>query len=577
MNVRPLLLALTGIFAAAGAALAHDHPQTTCGPDTTEAGCVKSHKPTPPKQITREELIDRIREQSDEATGKHPDYAKVIQTTTRLMIDNLKNGKDKMYDADQAGASGPLFDVQIQQQVAEWKLNERRSRLKPSEYADQLKGIKKRASEDMERIPSGVIMDVFHPNFDRSWQEFQSRLGDVNAPASGLPPRSHIGDMLNADPKNAANWALSGAEKLQNGDVAGGLGALNQAIALGGTADAFGLRGGVRLDNKDYEGAYADALAALKLSPGDQALMGLLKSAEGRLSPERAAAIAAGTGSSGGVPGGAGGGSERPSSGAGFAAGGFGSSAGLAVADMTAASVIASSQKLEEARRALAMGDVSTALALAQRAIELNPGNAAAHSFLSKFYARKGDYPSAIAAASAGLVLAPRDGVLLNDKAFAQNRAKQYRDALESSNFALEADSRNPYGYANRAYAYGGLGDRESMLSDINQAAAMDPRFQTAAADAAALQLPSAEDILFMFPGENPADPAVAAAARPRSLGLLLGAVVIGGLLLALGLLSTILAPLKESVVSAFTRATRRGPSLHELEVPDGHNTEDRT
>ncbi|MDO8756557.1 MAG: serine/threonine-protein kinase, partial [Elusimicrobiota bacterium] len=127
-------------------------------------------------------------------------------------------------------------------------------------------------------------------------------------------------------------------------------------------------------------------------------------------------------------------------------------------------------------------------------------------------------------------------------------------------------DSRNPYYYAYRAYAYGCLGDRDAMMSDINRAASLDPRFQKAAAEAAALQLPSNADLLFLFPGENPTDEA-AAPARSKSFGVVVGAGILGGLLLALGLLSTVLAPLKDSVVSAFTKATRRGPSVHALEA----------
>ena len=130
----------------------------------------------------------------------------------------------------------------------------------------------------------------------------------------------------------------------------------------------------------------------------------------------------------------------------------------------------------------------------------------------------------------------------------------------------MEADPRTAYSYANRAYAFGGLADRESMMSDIKRAAGIDPRFEKTAAEAAALQLPSNADILFMFPGENPEPSAAEPAARSRSFGLVVGAGILGGLLLALGLLSTVLAPLKDSVVSAFTKATRQGPSVHALE-----------
>ena len=47
--------------------------------------------PPPTKQITKEELTSRIRVESDKATKEYPDYAKVIRTTSRLMIDNINN------------------------------------------------------------------------------------------------------------------------------------------------------------------------------------------------------------------------------------------------------------------------------------------------------------------------------------------------------------------------------------------------------------------------------------------------------------------------------------------------------
>ncbi len=62
---------------------------------------------------------------------------------------------------------------------------------------------------------------------------------------------------------------------------------------------------------------------------------------------------------------------------------------------------------------------------------------------------------------------------------------------------------------------------------------------------------------------------AAPASGRGRSFGLLVGASALGGLLLALGLLATVLAPLKEQMTSAFTRITRTGPTVGEAEDAD--------
>ena len=374
-----------------------------------------------------------------------------------------------------------------------------------------------------------------------------------------LPPDTRINHddgIIKVDPKSG--YGLRAETQLALGNPQAALADAGKAVALDPkNAGALLTQGAAQERLGQFSAAADSARKALELNPSDTGALALLKSVEGRSSPASAGsagALGTGAGSAG-------------AGNAGFATGGFGSAGDRGVPGMTNAATISSNQKLEEARRAVALGDSQAALALAQRALELNPNNAAAHAFMSGVYAYTGDYRRAIASAEAGLALNPRDAALLNSKAFAENRSKQYRSALASSNGAIESDARNPYSYANRAYAYGGLGDKDSMLSDINRAAAIDPRFQKAAADAAALQLPSNADVLFLFPGENPAPVAAAAVApRGKSFGVVVGAGILGGLLLALGLLSTVLAPLKDSVVSAFTKATRRGPSVHALE-----------
>ncbi len=537
------------------------------GEGLTAAGHNHSAPPdvTTAEPVDKELLLNQLREQA-EAKANLPanrGFRDVIMATYEKVAGDIRSHSDEKYGANQIEVFGPMLDLQLRRQMEMFQLNQarRRGELEPGEYEEALAEIEERAEAGMNSIPGGIVMDSFHTNFEKVWTEHRENRGQPDTPASGLPPRGHIGGMLDADPKNPNTLTLSAQDKLASGDRAGGLSALNKAIANGGTADAYALRGGLRLDDKDFDGAYQDAKKALELNPGDKNAMGILRSAEGRTSPGLAASPAGG-GSGAGGSGGAGA-NHRP---AGFASGGFDPGRTRDIPGLTPASTLASNQKLDEARRAMAMGDVQAAISLAQRALELNPSNASAHNFLSAVYARMRDYPRAIASARAGLALSPRDPALLNNKAFAENRAKLYRDALGSANGAIEADARNAYSYANRAHAYGGLGDRESMMSDINRAAGIDPRFEQAAADAAALQLPSNADILFMFPGENPDPPAAAPAARSRSFGLVAGAGLLGGLLLALGLLSTVLAPLKDSVVSAFTKATRHGPSVRALE-----------
>ncbi|MEK7232468.1 MAG: protein kinase [Elusimicrobiota bacterium] len=490
-------------------------------------------------QVTDDQLLKMMLAQTearanDPANGRYRDV--ILQTYKRVANNIQTDGEDK-YGAGQKEVFGRLLDVQLQYEKSQEELN--REKPKPKDYDTSLNQIKKKYEDEMKPL-FGKVMEYFHPRFDEAWKRYK----DPDAPASGLPPIGHINDMLDSDPKNPSTLTLSAMSKLEDGDLAGGMAALNAAIDNGGTPDAYALRGSLRLADNDFAGAYQDAKKALELNPGDVNVMGILKSAEGRTSPGRASALSAG----------------------GYASGGLDAGRAREVAAMTTSSTLAPTRALDEARRAMAMGDFRAAVASAQRALELNPGNAGALGLLSRVYARTGDYRRSLESANAGLALAPRDGTLLNSKAFAQNRMKQYRDALATSVGAIEADPHNPISYANRGYAYGGLGDRAAMMSDMNLAASMDPNFKKAAADAAELQLPSNADALFLFPDENPDESTAAPApARGKSLGF----VVIGllaGLLLALGLLSTVLVPLKDTAAAALTKMTRHGPSVHALE-----------
>ncbi|UPT73132.1 MAG: protein kinase [Elusimicrobiota bacterium] len=500
----------------------------------------------------------------------------VIMATANGVVENLQRGGVTELPPDNAGTFAKMLAVQIKESQELWRLNRdlREGRIKPEEFEARKKAIEEKAKTDMHTIPGQVVMDNFHPEYVEAMAEWRKKREDARDWNNGLPNRGHIGDMIRNNPNNPANHSIDAAAKLADGDVAGGRAALDKAISLGGTADAFGMRGGLKMAERDYAGAYKDALEALKLKPGDPVLMGLLKSVEGRVSPAERAAIAAAVGSSSSgataayrnSPAAAA--SRAPSGPAGFAS--FPAlSAPREIEGMTSPAAISAGQKLAEARRAWALGDFAQAVALARRALELNPSSADAHSFLAAIYAQRGDFRASAASAAAGLALAPRDAGLLNTKAFAENRLKSWRDALASSNGAIEADPRGAWGYANRAHAYGGLGDKDSMMSDIKRAASIDGAFTKAAADAASLQLPSNADVLFLFPGEDPGPAAApAAAGKKRSFGLVLAAGLAGGLLLALGLLSTVLAPVKESVVSAFTKVTRTGPALRPLDIP---------
>ncbi|MCR4294645.1 MAG: protein kinase, partial [Elusimicrobia bacterium] len=299
------------------------------------------------------------------------------------------------------------------------------------------------------------------------------------------------------------------------------------------------------------------AREALALNPSNRSALEVLHSAQGR--GDAIGTAAAGVAALG-----------RPAGG-GFTEGGFtgGGTAStlpqIAAAAAAGAARVAVEQARAGAMNAMKLGDSSGALEILSKALRQNPDNPSLLNLRAQTYGRIGRWEEAYKDASAGLAIVPGHMPLLTTKALTENRTRRWRDALATSERMIAADPRGPWGYANRAHAWAGLGNRDAMLSDINRAAALDTRFRRAAADAALLQLPADGDVLFLFPGElaKGAAKAPVPAGRGRSFGVVVGAGIVGGLLLALGLLSTVLAPLKDTVVSVFTRAKRIGPAAN--------------
>ncbi|MFI5345063.1 MAG: protein kinase [Elusimicrobiota bacterium] len=329
-----------------------------------------------------------------------------------------------------------------------------------------------------------------------------------------------------------------------------------------GAAQALTSAGADSLNSGHFADALTSAQSALALDPNNQTAMMILHSAQGRVE---------GGGSSAGSMAGGGAG-ERGFAGGGGAEGGRASFAGATreagvLSPASAASRMTSEQALKDARNAMNLGDKDAALAAANRLVGLNPNDPTALALRAKIYAQMGDYARAIADAKAGLEKSPKDRALLQTLGYAQLRNKDYKGALASANSLIEMDPKDAYAYALRGHAFGSMGDRDAMMSDLRQAVALNPAYQ-ASLDRA--QLPADSDILFLFPGEAARGSAAATAAAPaggriRNFGFVAGAAAFGGLLLAIGLLQTVLAPLKEQVSSVFTRLTRTGPSVASL------------
>lgn len=322
---------------------------------------------------------------------------------------------------------------------------------------------------------------------------------------------------------------LNAADAAAAGDERGAWLGYSLALAADpGGVEALSGRSSALLRLGRYEDANRDARQALELDPDDRNAFTVMKFSEGRTSAAGGAPAPGSAPSPESVSGLFGAGRRAKPAAGGLEAAGFSGRAG--------------EESVRRAKDALRLGDAASAQEELSRALARDPRNVSALALRSIARSRRGDFSGALADAGTGLTLDPKSKVLLNAKAYAQVRGSLWRDALGTANAMLELDPDDPYAYAYRAHAYGEMGDRDAMLSDIRRAAALDPRFADAAKAAGALRLPAESDILFLFPGEFPSTRAAVPAAgegasRARRFGWVVGLAVLGGLLLALLLL----------------------------------------
>ncbi|MBI2787867.1 MAG: protein kinase [Elusimicrobia bacterium] len=110
-----------------------------------------------------------------------------------------------------------------------------------------------------------------------------------------------------------------------------------------------------------------------------------------------------------------------------------------------------------------------------------------------------GEYAQVIMLSDEALQEFPGNTHLLDAKATAQNKLKDFKGALAAADEALSLDSKDAVAWANRAFALGGLGDKKGMIDALREAAALDPRFE------AALKAALADEAAGLFGGGNKA------------------------------------------------------------------------
>lgn len=326
-----------------------------------------------------------------------------------------------------------------------------------------------------------------------------------------------------------------------------------------GFSPAYRARGVAALAADKPEEAAADLRRSLALDPGDRLAARLLPLAETRIAMRagggsKAAAAAKGVGErlkafeGGGELEGEG--PARPS----HRASGGPAAAGPGPASPAAQPGVSDAGRslVREAQAARQMGEVPKALALADRAVALNPRHCDALNLRADLNARLKRYDRTAQDATNSLAHCPDNLPALNLRSMAFSRLGQFEPALADAGRSVALAPRNPFGYLNRAEAEEGLGRLREMSKDLRRAAALDARYVARyQAKAREYDLPIEPVTLELDPSlfeDSPAPNGLAQAAKPapsreprsRNLVLWMLATLAGGFLIALGLLHSL-------------------------------------
>jgi tetratricopeptide (TPR) repeat protein/tRNA A-37 threonylcarbamoyl transferase component Bud32 len=472
-----------------------------------------------------------------------PSWKKIARDVEVQFARSLQNKGVKNVDEVDADKFMVMLQVDIKKAQALMEL--KRSGLpKPEMEAERVK-IKnesdKEMTEIMARLKSNILMDAYHDAYDKV-----TKRGPFAGQIPSSPGSGHIGDMVKANPSSPAPLVWQAKDRLALGDIRGALQSADQAVKLGGGNEALGIRGDIRYQLGDMESANADAKKILETDPNSQQGLSLYYATKDRFSTNVDTSGESVSGSAAGAP-------ENANS-----------VSQLISNDSHHASQdqFPIEQSEREARNSFNMNDFTGAMNAVERILKQDPHNSFALNTRAAIYLKQKNYSAALADATAGLAQSPNDWTIIKNKSFAELKSGRYTDALASANSFIEHNPRDSYGYALRAQSYAHLGDREAYIADIKRAAKMDRYYQAAAERAHLVQLPADQDVLFLFPGEEPAKSVAipqAKDSRNSQFRTIVIVSVIFGLILAFGLMPSLIPPLKEKVASTLTRFSR-GP-----------------
>lgn len=111
----------------------------------------------------------------------------------------------------------------------------------------------------------------------------------------------------------------------------------------------------------------------------------------------------------------------------------------------------------------------SRAMAGYDRAIKLDPSNAATYNERGDAYAETGEYGQAIADYSKAIDLAPRDALAYFNRGYAYDEIGEYNQAIADYNKAIELNPSDADAYYNRGLAYQEKGEMPKAISDLDK------------------------------------------------------------------------------------------------------------
>ena len=195
----------------------------------------------------------------------------------------------------------------------------------------------------------------------------------------------------------------------------------------------------------------------------------------------------------------------------------------------------------DEAARQFLLKNYPSANAAARMAVARNPRDAEGYYYLAASDNLLGRYREAVDAAGRAIALDPQSALARDTRAWANGKLGNYRDSVADSREALAKNPTDGYALADLGYAYGKMGDAASMLRDLKLASRFSPRFLKAYRDAARSYGVQAETPEDSGVEDEPQAAGAPAPNNQRSFPIVLVSSLIGGILIALGLVNLLM------------------------------------